>query len=52
MEKGRINVYLFIGLIGVFTSASMLFTHVYWAFWGEEGIWRHRICDCRFMIVD
>jgi len=39
MEKGRINVYLFIGLIGVATSGSMLFTHLYQAFWGNENIW-------------
>ena len=39
MEKRRINVYLFIGLIGVVTSGSMLFTHLYQAFWGNETIW-------------
>lgn len=39
MEKRRINVYLFIGLIGVVTSGSMLFTHLYQAFWGDETIW-------------
>jgi hypothetical protein len=33
------NAYLLIGLIGVFTIGSTLFTHVYRAFWGEEGIW-------------
>jgi hypothetical protein len=39
VEKRRINVYLFIGLIGVVTSGSTLFTHLYQAFWGNEDIW-------------
>jgi hypothetical protein len=39
MAKRQINVYLFIGLIGVVTSGSMLFTHMYQAFWGDENIW-------------
>jgi len=39
MAKRRINAYLLIGLIGVFTIGSTLFTHVYRAFWGERDIW-------------
>jgi len=36
--KRRINAYLLIGLIGVLTSGSMLFTYLYQAFWGDETI--------------
>jgi hypothetical protein len=39
MKKRTINACLLIGLIGVFTIGSTLFTHVYHAFWGEERIW-------------
>lgn len=39
MKTRRINAYLFIGLMGLFTSGSMLFTHLYQVFWGNEDIW-------------
>jgi len=39
MKGRKINAYLLIGLIGVFTIGSQLFTHVYRAFWAEQNIW-------------
>ena len=39
MKTRRINAYLFIGLMGLVTSGSMLFTHLYQVFWGNEDIW-------------
>lgn len=39
MEKRRMNPYLWMGLIGVFTIGSALLTQMYQAFWGDETIW-------------
>jgi len=38
MEKRRMNPYLLMGVIGVFTIGSLLFTHLYQAFWADQNI--------------
>ncbi len=39
MKTRRINVYLFVGMIGLFTTGPALFTQMYRAFWGQQNIW-------------